>query len=197
MLLSKLISGIKNAEGINFKETEVTGISYNSKTTQKGDIFVCLVGENSDGHNFAKMAIDNGAVALMVERKLDFDIPQIKVESTRHQIADLAATFYDYPSKIINMIGVTGTNGKTTVTHLLQKSLRLKMKNAVSSALWASSSKVQTIMPKRNTPLRKHLSFNIYSNVLLTLGLTQFRLRLVHIRWNKIVLAERYGIRQF
>ena len=117
MLLSKLILGIKNSEGINFKETEVTGISYNSKTTQKGDIFVCLVGENSDGHNFAKMAIDNGAVALMVERKLDFDIPQIKVESTRHQIADLAATFYDYPSKIINMIGVTGTNGKTTVTH--------------------------------------------------------------------------------
>jgi len=121
MLLSKLISGIKNAEGINFKETEITGISYNSKTTQKGDIFVCLVGENSDGHDFAEMAINNGATALMVERKLDFDIPQIKVPSTRHQIADLAATFYDYPSKNINMIGVTGTNGKTTVTHLLQK----------------------------------------------------------------------------
>ncbi len=121
MLLSEIISGIKNSEGINFKETEIAGISYNSKTTQKGEIFVCLVGENSDGHNYAKMAIENGAVALMVERKLDFDIPQIKVESTRHQIADLAATFYKHPSKNINMIGVTGTNGKTTVTHLLQK----------------------------------------------------------------------------
>lgn len=121
MLLSKLISGIKNSESINFKETEITGISYNSKTTQKGEIFVCLVGENSDGHNYAKMAVENGAVALMVEREIDFDIPQIKVQSTRHQIADLAATFYNYPSQNINMIGVTGTNGKTTVTHLLQK----------------------------------------------------------------------------
>ncbi len=121
MLLSKIISGIQEAECINQKEEEITGISYNSKTTRQGDIFVCLVGENSDGHNFAKMAIENGATALMVERELDFDIPQIKVKSTRHQIADLAATFYNYPSKNINMIGVTGTNGKTTVTHLLQK----------------------------------------------------------------------------
>lgn len=121
MLLSKIISGIQEAEYINQKEEEITGISYNSKTTRQGDIFVCLVGENSDGHNFAKMAVENGATALMVERELDFDIPQIKVKSTRHQIADLAATFYNYPSKSINMIGITGTNGKTTVTHLLQK----------------------------------------------------------------------------
>lgn len=121
MKLSKLIEGINNAESINFKETEVTGISYNSLTTQKGDIFVCLVGENSDGHNYAQMAADKGAVALMTERELPIDIPQIKVKSTRHQIAELAAQYYEYPSKNINMIGVTGTNGKTTVTHLLQK----------------------------------------------------------------------------
>lgn len=121
MLLSKLISGIKNAKSINFKDIDITGISYNSKTTKQGDIFVCLVGENSDGHNFAKMAADNGAAALMTERELEINIPQIIVSSTRHQIADLAAVFYDYPSKRLNIIGVTGTNGKTTVTHLLQK----------------------------------------------------------------------------
>jgi UDP-N-acetylmuramoyl-L-alanyl-D-glutamate--2,6-diaminopimelate ligase len=121
MLLSKLISELKDMEKINYKDVEITGISYNSKTTQKGDIFVCLVGENSDGHEYAKMAKDNGAVALMVEKELDIDIPQIKVKNTRHQIADIAAAFYGFPSKNINMIGVTGTNGKTTVTHLLQK----------------------------------------------------------------------------
>ena len=121
MNLAKLISEIKNSEEKNIKDIEITGISYNSKTTKAGDIFVCLVGENSDGHNFAKMAIDNGAVALMVEKFLDFDVPQIKVSSTRHQIAELAASFYNHPSKNINMIGVTGTNGKTTVTHLIQK----------------------------------------------------------------------------
>ena len=67
MKLSKLIEGINNAESINFKETEITGISYNSLTTRKGDPFVCLVGENSDGHNYAQMAADKGAVALMTE----------------------------------------------------------------------------------------------------------------------------------
>lgn len=121
MKLSELTSQITNAETINFQDVEVTGISYNSKTTKNGDIFVCLVGENSDGHNYAKMAEENGAVALMVEKIQDTKLPQIKVKSTRHQIAELAAAFYEYPSKKINMIGVTGTNGKTTVTHLLQK----------------------------------------------------------------------------
>lgn len=121
MLLSKLTDEIKNAKCINFSEIEITGISYNSKTTKSGDIFVCLVGENSDGHDFAQMAVQNGAVALMVEKELEINLPQIIVQSTRHQIADLAAAFFEHPSKKINMIGVTGTNGKTTVTHLLQK----------------------------------------------------------------------------
>ena len=70
MLISKLISEIKGAEYINFKDIEITGISYNSKTTQKGDIFVCLVGEHTDGHEYAQKAINAGAVALLVEREL-------------------------------------------------------------------------------------------------------------------------------
>ena len=121
MKLSELIKNIKIKEIVNDKETEITGISYNSKTLQKGEIFVCLKGENSDGHDYAKMAVENGAQALFCEKQLDFDVPQVIVESTRHQIADLAAAFYDYPSKKINLIGVTGTNGKTTVTHLIQR----------------------------------------------------------------------------
>ncbi len=121
MLLSKLISEINNAKSVKFEDVDVTGISYNSKTTKAGDVFICLVGENSDGHDFAQMAVDNGAVALMVERELDINIPQIVVKSTRHQIAEIAAAFYAHPSKSLNIIGVTGTNGKTTVTHLIQK----------------------------------------------------------------------------
>ena len=121
MKLSELIKNIKIKDIVNNEETDITGISYNSKTIQKGEIFVCLKGENSDGHDYAKMAMDNGAGALFCERQLELDIPQVIVESTRHQIADLAAAFYDYPSKKINLIGVTGTNGKTTVTHLIQR----------------------------------------------------------------------------
>ncbi len=121
MKLSKIIKRINNVKEVNFEEAEITGISYNSKTTKPGDIFVCLVGENSDGHDYANTAAEKGAKAIMTERELDINLPQIIVSSTRHQIAELAGVFYDYPSKELNIIGVTGTNGKTTVTHLLQK----------------------------------------------------------------------------
>lgn len=124
MKLFELIKDIKIKNKINDKDIDITGITYNSKTVEKGDIFVCLKGEYSDGHNYAEMAVKNGASALFCEKEIEGinpEIPQIIVESTRHQIADLAAAFYGYPSKKLNLIGVTGTNGKTTVTHLIQR----------------------------------------------------------------------------
>ena len=121
MKLDVLVKGIDIIKTVNFENVEITGISYNSKTIQKGEIFVCLKGEYSDGHNFAQMAVENGAAALFCEQELALDIPQVIVASTRHQIADLAVNFYENPSKKLKLIAVTGTNGKTTVTHLLQR----------------------------------------------------------------------------
>ena len=122
MKLKNLIKNINTKKIINKADIEISGVSYNSKTINKGEIFVCLVGEYSDGHEFAKMAQDNGAAAIFCEKEIpEITIPQIIVESTRHQIADLATNFYETPSKKIKLIGVTGTNGKTTVTHLIQK----------------------------------------------------------------------------
>lgn len=122
MKLDELIEYLDYKDLINFKNIDITGISYNSKTTKKGDIFVCLVGEHTDGHEFALSAIENGAAALLVERKVEgTKVPQVVVSSTRHKIADIADRFYSSPSKGINLIGITGTNGKTTVTHLIQK----------------------------------------------------------------------------
>ena len=124
MKLDELIEHLDYKDLVNFKNVDVTGISYNSKTTKKGDIFICLTGEYTDGHEYAKNAIENGAVALLVEHPVDAGkIPQIVVSSTRHKIADIADRFYSSPSKGINLIGITGTNGKTTVTHLIQKIL--------------------------------------------------------------------------
>ena len=124
MKLDELIEHLDYKDLANFKNVEVTGISYNSKTTKPGDIFVCLTGEYTDGHEYAQNAIENGAVALLVEHKVDAGkTPQIIVSSTRHKIADIADRFYSSPSKGINLIGITGTNGKTTVTHLIQKIL--------------------------------------------------------------------------
>lgn len=121
MKLDDLIKNVEYLNIVNHKNVEITGISYNSKTTQKGDIFVCLRGEYTDGHKYFKMAEENGAVAFVCEEELETDLPQVIVKSTRHQIADFAAAFYEYPSKDLNIVGITGTNGKTTVSHLVQK----------------------------------------------------------------------------
>ncbi len=124
MKLDELIEHLDYKDLVNFKNVEVTGISYNSKTTKKGDIFICLTGEYTDGHEYAQNAIENGAVALLTEHTVEAGkTPQIVVSSTRHKIADIADRFYSSPSKGINLIGITGTNGKTTVTHLIQKIL--------------------------------------------------------------------------
>ena len=124
MKLDELIEHLDYRDLINFKNVDISGISYNSKTTKKGDIFICLPGEYADGHTFAKGAVEKGAAALLVEHKvdeIDKKIPQVVVNSTRHKIADIADRFYSNPSWGMNLIGVTGTNGKTTVTHLIQK----------------------------------------------------------------------------
>lgn len=71
MKLDELIEYLDYKDLINFKNIDITGISYNSKTTKKGDIFVCLVGEHTDGHEFALGAIENGAAALLVEKKVE------------------------------------------------------------------------------------------------------------------------------
>ena len=121
MKLSELISDVNVKEKYNYSDVEVTGLSYNSKTTKRGDIFICLRGEHVDGHNFAESAVQAGAVAIMCETTLELDVPQIIVASTEQSIAPLANRFYNAPSKGVNLIGVTGTNGKTTVTHLIQR----------------------------------------------------------------------------
>ena len=125
MKLEKLISLLKPIEVINYDnktEIEIEDISYNSKTCKKNDIFVCLVGEKTDGHKYAKMAQEAGACAIMAQKcPDDITIPVLIVKDTQKTIADLAGILFDYPSKKINLIGITGTNGKTTVTHLIER----------------------------------------------------------------------------
>ena len=129
MKLKEIIKEVNVKEYINYDENmEILGISYNSKKITNGDIFVCMRGEHVDGHNFAVDAVKQGAVAIMCETKLDINVPQIIVASTEQSIAPLADEFYHSPSKDINLIGVTGTNGKTTVTHLVQRIIEASQK---------------------------------------------------------------------
>lgn len=121
MDLSKIIKNIEIKEILNYKDVDIKGISYNSNTINSHEIFVCLKGEHVDGHEFAQAAFEKGAIALMCEKPLNIEIPQLIVESTQESIADLAAIFYHNPSYELNLMGVTGTNGKTTIAHLVQK----------------------------------------------------------------------------
>ena len=123
MKLRNLVDSINYIELVNLDDLsdEATGISYNSKKTEPGDIFFCLTGEHVDGHEYAEEAVANGACVCVVERRLNLDAPQIVVSDTTEMIAEVSSLFYSNPSGKLNLIGVTGTNGKTTVTHLIQK----------------------------------------------------------------------------
>ena len=123
MKIRNLIDEIDYIELVNLEDMsyEIEGISYNSKKARPNDIFICLTGEHVDGHEYAEEAASNGAVVFVVERRLNIDVPQIVVSSTEEMIARISSIFYGNPSRKLNIIGVTGTNGKTTVTHLIQK----------------------------------------------------------------------------
>ena len=124
MRFENLVNEIDYIELVNFDEImceEFDGITSNSKKVDSKDLFFCLTGEQVDGHEYASEAIMNGARACVVERRLAEDFPQIVVESTATAIAKISSLFYSEPSSKLNVIGVTGTNGKTTVTHLIQQ----------------------------------------------------------------------------
>ena len=105
-------------------KVRVSDITHDSSKVSNGVLFCCIVGENVDGHNFAKVAAANGAAAILVERRVEVDITQVVVSDVRSTMGYLAAELFNRPSEKLNVIGITGTNGKTTTAHLLASILR-------------------------------------------------------------------------
>jgi UDP-N-acetylmuramoyl-L-alanyl-D-glutamate--2,6-diaminopimelate ligase len=99
---------------------EITGLAYDSREVAPGDLFFCVSGFSSDGHAFAPDAVRAGAGALVVERSLDLGVPEVVVSSARAAMAPAAARFYGEPARSLRVVGVTGTNGKTTTAYLVQ-----------------------------------------------------------------------------
>ena len=126
MRLSKLFSAVKNGKIIAKKEWErdISTLTADSRKKVKNGLFFCLKGGESDGHAYATEAIKNGAVALVTERQLFVDVPQIVVENTREALGFLAAVFYGAPSEKLKVIGISGTNGKTTTSYMLASILQ-------------------------------------------------------------------------
>lgn len=141
MRLVRLVSGVPGALVVpgwdgSGEDVEIGGVSFDSRTVTSGDLFCCIRGEHDDGHDHASDAVEAGAVALLCARRLDLPTPQVLVADTRVAMALAAAEFFGHPSRQLAVVGVTGTNGKTTTVHLLQSILdRAGYRSAVIGTL--------------------------------------------------------------
>jgi UDP-N-acetylmuramoyl-L-alanyl-D-glutamate--2,6-diaminopimelate ligase len=104
--------------------TEVRELAYEAQAVSEGSLFFCVPGMRADGHDFAPAAIEHGAVALVVERALELEVPQLVVESARAAMAIVADAFFVEPTKELTVTGVTGTNGKTTTCFIVYEILK-------------------------------------------------------------------------
>ncbi|QGG47848.1 UDP-N-acetylmuramoyl-L-alanyl-D-glutamate--2,6-diaminopimelate ligase [Heliorestis convoluta] len=104
---------------------EISGLAYDSRQVEPGFLFFCIPGLQRDGHDYAVQAVERGATVLVVERYLKkIQVPQIVVSSSRDSLSQSASNFYNHPSSRLLMVGITGTNGKTTTTHLIEALLQ-------------------------------------------------------------------------
>lgn len=109
--------------GSGAPEVEITGLAYSSRSVSPGALFFCVPGFTADGHDFAADAVERGAAALVCERELDLEVPQVRVPDVRTAMGPIAARFYGDPTATLRVVGITGTNGKTTTAFLVRSVL--------------------------------------------------------------------------
>ncbi|HEX7166077.1 MAG TPA: UDP-N-acetylmuramoyl-L-alanyl-D-glutamate--2,6-diaminopimelate ligase [Acidimicrobiales bacterium] len=125
MRLDRLLDDVEVLDLAGDPATDVMDVTYSSAAARAGSLFCCLRGLRSDGHAHAPAAVEGGAVALLVDRDVDVARPvaQVRVPDTRVAMAPIAAAFHGYPSKKLDVVGTTGTNGKGTTTMLVRSIL--------------------------------------------------------------------------
>ncbi|MHB1391414.1 MAG: UDP-N-acetylmuramoyl-L-alanyl-D-glutamate--2,6-diaminopimelate ligase [Thermoleophilia bacterium] len=125
MKLSEVLSQVPVVRQDGSQDSEITGLTYDSRRVQPGFLFIAIPGFKTDGHDFVPQAIENGAAAILTERWIEkAGVPQMQTDLARRSMAQAAANFYGHPSAGMTLVGVTGTNGKTTTTFLLDEILR-------------------------------------------------------------------------
>ena len=142
--LADLVSGVNEVvtrEVLGEQNVSINEITHDSNKISNGCLFCCIVGENVDGHEFAVDAVNKGASAVLVERKLNLQVPQIIVDDARTAMGFFAAEFFGRPSSKLKVIGITGTNGKTTTAHLLASVLR---QHGLATAVFGTLSGART-----------------------------------------------------
>ncbi|MBR0360724.1 MAG: UDP-N-acetylmuramoyl-L-alanyl-D-glutamate--2,6-diaminopimelate ligase [Clostridia bacterium] len=120
MLACELFKSVCTDE---IKDIDITSVTYDSRKVKDGSVFVCIKGFETDGHKYAKTAVENGAAVVVAQDKIDVGVPVVYVENSRRVMAELACTFYGNLSEQFSLVGITGTNGKTTITYLIKSIL--------------------------------------------------------------------------
>src|SRR3954462_4310370 len=111
---------LRDLMGREAPEVEISALAYASDSVTPGALFFCVPGFTRDGHEFAPQAVERGAVALVTERTLDLGVPEVVVDDVRAARGPAAARFYGDPTSRLDVVGVTGTNGKTTTAFLVR-----------------------------------------------------------------------------
>ena len=127
MKLHELIKNLSIIEMNADAELEISGVSYDSRKTEKGDMFVAIRGFEADGHKFIPKAVENGAAVILCEEKPSCDIPYVLVSDSRYGLAIVSRDFFGDPASEMTMIGITGTSGKTSSSYLIKHMLESKL----------------------------------------------------------------------
>ncbi len=131
MRLKKLVENldVEVISGEKEWDKEIDNLAFDSRDVKENCLFFCLVGERNDGHDYAMLAIKRGAVAIVVEKILPINVPQILVRNSRKALSQISARFFGNPSERLKIIAITGTNGKTTTAHMLSSILNVSGRN--------------------------------------------------------------------
>ena len=120
MTLQEILNGVDVVSSTAAMTAEIGELKYDSRAVQPGDVFVAITGYATDGHKYIGKAMEQGAAAVVCERIPEGEVPYIQVASSRRALAQMAANYFGHPAKEMKMIGITGTNGKTTTTYLIK-----------------------------------------------------------------------------
>lgn len=165
MKLSELVDVLHVKEWLNPSDRHITGIETDSRNVKPGNLFIALRGFTVDGHHYVHTAVENGAAAVLVEEPVEVTVPVIQVPDTRRAMGYLANNFYQFPSQQLKLIGITGTNGKTTTSHLIEQILKAAGRETGIIGTIGVKIKDQVIPARNTTPdvvdLQKSLRFMV------------------------------------
>ncbi|HEY7152077.1 MAG TPA: UDP-N-acetylmuramoyl-L-alanyl-D-glutamate--2,6-diaminopimelate ligase [Solirubrobacterales bacterium] len=153
MELRELLAGADVAEIAGDRDVEITGLAYDSRRVEPGNLFFCVRGQHSDGHDFAERVVEAGAVALVVERPLGVRVTQVRVPNARAAMPPIAVQYWGDPTAKLRVAGITGTNGKTTTAFLVRHVLEAQgtqtgLLGTVKQVVGSSEEEVERTTPE-------------------------------------------------